>query len=267
MAKPSYIRTRIQRIENVLIATMRSLDTATIGLIAIANHEIQQLDIRQDEPDAESSPARLTPPRADHTLDESSTMMVTRTDIAALDLQPNILSFDIFARDDVCDASVQTCGEWEPLITADCVESQNGIYAQQGHSSPNDLLAKLNETHEESYENMRGECFDERNENGADELALVTSRIQPEVARLRSDYLSSRDDKTPMFMSDGQRQISEKFREMMFFELDSLIRDALTCPRTQLTRKQFDQQGNTFHRSGLWDRMCEKYCNGTKILS
>ena len=83
--------------------------------------------------------------------------MVTRTDIAALDLQPNILSFDIFARDDVCDASVQTCGVWEPLITADCVESQNGMYAQQEHSSPNDLLAKLNETHEESYENMRGE--------------------------------------------------------------------------------------------------------------
>ena len=108
------------------------LDLATIGLVAIANHEMQELDIRRCEPDAESSPSRLSTPITDRTLDRKSAGTVVRADVdCAIDLKPTTLKFDIYARDDVCEVGVQAYGEWEPLILDHCVDFQNGTGADE----------------------------------------------------------------------------------------------------------------------------------------
>ena len=91
------------------------LDTATAGQVAIANRELECLQLNLSQPDAEPSPERL------------QTTKKPSTDVGPL--QPTCLHFELCATQD---AVIQTCGEWLPLIdeSCDCMDGRRDAQSQ-----------------------------------------------------------------------------------------------------------------------------------------
>ena len=98
------------------------IDVATAGLVAIANRELAALMTNMNQPDAELSPDRV------------SQQVCPVHDTG---LQPTTLNFDLFARDDVVEIGIQTCGEWEPFVLDPNVQLCAYTNSQHEHSSFN----------------------------------------------------------------------------------------------------------------------------------
>ena len=95
-----------------------------------------------------------------------------------------------------------------------------------------------------------------------DDVTAIIEKLQDQVQVLRSQRNSERNSPISVLAKPGGAH--DAFFTLITESLGHRLAASTTEAKTSLSRTLFTEKFNDMHKTGLWNRLCDKYCGGTR---